>query len=53
VSIMQKLTDMVKSLTSDKANADPSPGARVPATDEGAVPMDRQPAVGFEPKHEE
>lgn len=53
MSIMRKLTDMVKSLTSNDANADPSPGAHVPPTDEGAVPMDRRPAAGFEPKHDE
>lgn len=53
MSIMKKITDMVKSLTSEKANADPSPGVRVPPTDEGAVPMDREPAAGFEPKHDE
>lgn len=52
MSIIAKLSEMVKSLTSEKANADPPPGTPVPPTDEGAVPMDREPAVGFEPKHD-
>lgn len=53
MSIMSKLTEMVKSLTSDKANADPPPGTPVPPTDEGAVPMDREPVAGFEPERDQ
>lgn len=53
MSIMQKFTEMVKSLTSNKGNADPPPGVRVPPTDEGAVAMDREPAGNSEPKQDE
>lgn len=47
---MSKLTDAVRSLTSNKANADVPDGTDVPPPDEGAVPRpDREPQVGFEP----
>jgi hypothetical protein len=50
---MSKLTEAVRSLTSDKANTDVPPGTQVPSPDEGAVPRpDREPAVGFEPERE-
>jgi hypothetical protein len=53
VSIMSKLTEAVRSLTSNKANTDVPPGTPVPSPDEGAVPRpDREPAVGFEPERE-
>lgn len=51
MSILTKLTNAVKSLTSDKANTDVPPGVDVPEPDEGAVPRpDRKPQVGFEPE---
>jgi hypothetical protein len=50
---MSKLTEAVRSLTSNKANTDVPPGTPVPPPDEGAVPRpDREPAVGFEPERE-
>lgn len=50
MSIMSKLSDAVRSLTSNKANADVPDGIDVPSPDEGAVPRpDREPQVGFEP----
>jgi hypothetical protein len=50
---MSKLSEAVRSLTSNKANTDVPPGVRVPPPDEGAVPRpDREPAVGFEPERE-
>ena len=52
MSIMSKLADAVRSLTSNKANTDVPPGVRVPPP-EGAVPRpDRAPAVGVEPDRE-
>jgi hypothetical protein len=49
VAIMSKLSQFVRSLTSDKANTDVPRGTDVPPTDEGAVAMpDREPQVGFE-----
>jgi hypothetical protein len=51
MSILSKLTDAVKSLTSDKANTDVPAGVEVPEPDDGAVPRpDREPQVGFEPE---
>lgn len=51
MAILSKLSDFVRSLTSDKANTDVPPGADVPPTDEGAVPRpDREPQAGFEPE---
>jgi hypothetical protein len=51
VSILSKLSDAVKSLTSDKANTDVPPGTEVPEPDDGAVPRpDREPMAGFEPE---
>ena len=50
---MSKLSQFVRSLTSDKANTDVPPGAHVPPTEDGAVPMpDREPQVGFERERE-
>lgn len=49
MAIMSKLADFVRSLTSNKANTDASPGAEVPPPDQGPVPMpEREPQVGFE-----
>jgi hypothetical protein len=54
VSILSKLSDAVKSLTSDKANTDVPPGTAVPEPDDGAVPRpDREPMAGFEPERED
>lgn len=53
MAIMSKLSQFVRSLTSDKANTDVPQGADVPPTEDGAVPMpDREPQVGFEPERE-
>jgi hypothetical protein len=53
VSIMSRLSKVVRSLTADKPNTDVPPGVRVPSPDEGAVPMpDREPMAGFEPKRD-
>jgi len=53
VSIMSKLSDAVRSLTSNKANTDVPPGTDVPSTKEDAVPRpDRAPAAGFEPERD-
>jgi hypothetical protein len=53
VSIMARLSELVRSLTSNKANTDVPEGTDVPPTDEGPVPRpDREPAVGFEPKND-
>lgn len=52
MALMSKLSQFVRSLTSEKANRDVPPGVEVPAQEEGAVPRpDREPQVGFEPKH--
>ena len=49
MAILSKLSDFVRSLTSDKANTDVPPGADVPPAEDGAVPRpDRDPQVGFE-----
>ena len=48
---MSRLSEAVRSLTSNKANTDVPPGVRVPPPEQGAVPRpDREPAVGFEPE---
>jgi hypothetical protein len=53
MSIMSKISEAVRSLTSDKANTDVPEGVRVPPPDEGAVPRpDREPMAGFEPEGE-
>ena len=53
MSILSKLADAVRSMTSNKANTDVPRGVRVPPPEEGAVPRpDRPPAVGFEPERE-
>jgi hypothetical protein len=50
---MSKLSEAVRSLTSDKANTDVPTGVRVPPPEEGAVPRpDRKPMAGFEPEGE-
>ena len=53
MSLKDKLSGMVKSLTSEKANEDTPPGVDPPDPDDhGAVEMsdDREPMVGFEPE---
>ena len=53
MSILSKLSEVVRSLTADKANTDVPPGVRVPPPEEGAVPRpDREPVAGFEPERE-
>jgi hypothetical protein len=54
VSILSKLSDAVKSMTSEKANTDVPPGVDVPDPDDGLVPRpDRKPMAGFEPERED
>ena len=49
MSILSKLSEAVRSLTSNKANTDVPPGTPVPPPEEGAVPRpDREPMAGFE-----
>ena len=52
MSLKDKLSGMVKSLTSEKANEDTPAGVDAPDPDDGAVEMsgDREPMVGFEPE---
>lgn len=51
MAIMSKLSQFVRSLTSDKGNTDVPPGTHVPPTEEGTVPRpDREPQAGFEPE---
>ena len=52
MSLKDKLSGMVKSLTSEKANEDTPAGVEPPDPDDGAVEMsdDREPMVGFEPE---
>ena len=52
MSIKDKVTGFVKSLTSDKANEDTPPGVDAPDPGEGAVDMqdEREPMAGFEPE---
>jgi hypothetical protein len=54
VSIMEKVSGFVKSLTSEKANDDTPAGVDAPDPDEGAVDMasDRKPMAGFEADHD-
>jgi hypothetical protein len=53
LSIFSKLSEAFKSLTSNQANTDVSPGGDVPSTDQDAVPRpDREPQVGFEPERD-
>ena len=53
MSIFSKLSEAVRSLTSNKANTDVPPGIAVPPPEEGSVPRpDRPPVVGFEPERE-
>jgi hypothetical protein len=53
LSIISKLSEAVRSLTSNKANTDVPPGVRVPPPEEGAVPRpDREPMVGHEPERD-
>jgi len=50
---MSRLSEAVRSLTSNKANTDVPPGVRVPPPEKEAVPRpDREPAVGFEPERD-
>ncbi|MDP2711632.1 MAG: hypothetical protein Q8O56_10480 [Solirubrobacteraceae bacterium] len=47
---MSKVSELVRSLTSNRANTDVQPGVSVPPTDDGAVEMpEREPMAGFEP----
>lgn len=48
MSIKDKVSGFVKSLTSEKANDDTPAGVDAPDTDEGAVDMPREPMAGFE-----
>ena len=51
MAIMDKLSQFVKSLTSNRANTDVPPGVDVQPPEEGAVPRpDRPPMAGFEPE---
>ncbi len=52
MSLMSKVSGMVKSLTSEKANEDTPAGVDAPDPDDhGAVEMpEREPMVGFEPE---
>jgi hypothetical protein len=51
LSVFSKLSDMVRSLTSNKANTDVPPGTTVPDPEDGAVARpDREPMVGHEPE---
>lgn len=51
MSVFSKLSNMVRSLTSNKANTDVPPGTHVPRSDGGAVPRpDREPMAGHEPE---
>jgi hypothetical protein len=51
LSILSKLSEAFRSLTSNQANEDVPEGAEVPSTDQAAVPRpDREPQVGFEPE---
>lgn len=53
MSIMSRLSEAVRSLTSDKDNTDVPSGVQVPPPEEGAVPRpDREPMSGFEPERE-
>ncbi|MEY2513914.1 MAG: hypothetical protein QOJ89_1272 [bacterium] len=50
MSILSKLSDVVRSFTSREANTDVPAGVSVPPQEEGAVPRpDREPMAGFEP----
>jgi hypothetical protein len=49
VSIISRITETVRNLTSNEANTDVPPGTDVPPPDQGAVPRpDREPMAGFE-----
>ena len=52
MSLKDKVSGFVKSLTSEKANDDTPSGVDAPDPDEGAVDMqdERKPMVGFEPE---
>jgi hypothetical protein len=51
MSLMAKLQDLVRSLTSNKANTDVPSGTDVPPPNEDPVEMpDREPMAGFEPE---
>ena len=53
LSIVSRLSKVVRSLTSNKANTDVPPNVRVPPPEQGTVPRsDREPMVGFEPERE-
>ena len=53
MSLTSRLSQFVRSLTSNEANTDVPPGTRVPPPDDGAVPRpDREPQVGFEPERD-
>ena len=49
MSVFSKLSNMVRSLTSNEANTDVPAGTEVPPPEEGAVPRpDREPMAGYE-----
>ncbi len=52
MSIKDKVSGFVKSLTSEKANDDTPAGVDAPDPEEGAVDMqtEREPMAGFEPE---
>jgi hypothetical protein len=51
--ILSKVSEFVRSLTSNKANIDVPEGVEVQPPEEGAVPRpDREPMAGFEPERE-
>jgi hypothetical protein len=51
MSILSKLSQAVRSLTSAEANTDVPPGVEVPDTHGKPVPRpDRAPQAGFEPR---
>ncbi len=53
MSIIAKVADLVRSMTSNKANTDVPSGTSVPEPDDGAVRQpDREPMAGFEPERE-
>ena len=54
MSVFSKLSNMVRSLTSNQANTDVPAGTDVPDPEDGAVARpDREPMVGHEPERRE
>jgi hypothetical protein len=50
VSIKDKITQAVRSMTSEAANEDAPANVDVPPPDGGPVEMDREPMAGHEPE---